>query len=61
MLGTSVCVTVVVVVVVIVGVVVVVVVDPSSFVTVDEVALPVAEVAEEPEVIVFEFTPPALE
>tara|TARA_B100001564_G_scaffold353040_1_gene361398 strand:+ start:1372 stop:1725 length:354 start_codon:yes stop_codon:yes gene_type:complete len=60
-LGTSVCVTVVVVVVVTVGVVCVVVSDPSSFVTVDEVVVPVVEEDEEPEVIVFESTPPALE
>ena len=61
MLGTSVCVTVVVVVVVIVGVVCVVVVEPSSLVTVSEVGFPVVEEDEEPEVIVFESTPPALE
>jgi|TARA_B110000858_G_C17535632_1_gene351221 hypothetical protein len=61
MLGTSVCVTVVVVVVVTVGVVCVVVVDPSSFVTVELVELPVAEDEVEPLVIEFESTPPALE
>jgi hypothetical protein len=52
---------VVVVVVVIVGVVCVVVVDPSSFVTVELVELPVAEDEVEPLVIEFESTPPALE
>jgi hypothetical protein len=52
---------VVVVVVVTVGVVCVVVVDPSSFVTVELVELPVAEDEVEPLVIEFESTPPALE
>jgi hypothetical protein len=52
---------VVVVVVVTVGVVCVVVVEPSSFVTVELVGLPITEDEVDPLVIVFESTPPALE
>ena len=46
---------------VVVGVLVVVVVDPSSFVTVDEVELPVDAEVVVPDSTVLEFTPPALE